>query len=103
MAPPEMQPPNTNGIDVEKHRRTFIVSLVVILLVVFLAMVRDLLIGVIVGIMLWTMTRKLYQRILKRMHKRPGWAATLAVFATLLLVIVPFTAILVVAAGDAVT
>ena len=92
----------SNGINPDKHRRTFIISLSLLLLVVFIVMVKDILIGVILGILLWAMTRKINDWILRRVHK-PGAAAGLALLATFLVIIIPLTILLAFAAADAVS
>jgi predicted PurR-regulated permease PerM len=99
----EIEPGVARVADPRRRQRFFLLMLTLILLVTFTRMVSELLIGVILGILLWTMTIKIYRWFLRRTGYQRGWAAGLAVFATLLLVIVPTVLLFMLMAADAMT
>lgn len=87
--------------DVINHR-SFIAATLIALLVLFLFMISGLLLGVAAGVILWSFTNGIFERFAKKFKKRSR-AASLALLVTILLVIVPIGALVMLMVFDAAT
>ncbi len=96
MSPISTDPDRHNAV-----RRYFLLILVAALLLVFLHMLAGIVAGVIAGVMLWVMTLPIYNWILGRVRQRRSLAAGLSVIATILVVVVPITVVILIASADA--